>query len=127
MANCTRPLRLKRATASSKVALESSKRICRQASSRSISADDTAATTGSRATLFSGNAAKAAAEEMKKDLDKGLKLKDMVGKVYAGDVVIQDTNNAGVNVVPPSDGVGSIGTAALRFNLVRAVNIVSGE
>jgi xanthine dehydrogenase molybdenum-binding subunit len=52
-------------------------------------------TTGSRATLFSGNAAKVAAEEMKKDLDKGLKLKDLVGRVYAGDVVIQDTTPLG--------------------------------
>lgn len=32
---------------------------------------------------------------MKKDLDKGLKLKDLVGKVYAGDVVIQDTTPLG--------------------------------
>ncbi|MBI5497105.1 MAG: selenium-dependent xanthine dehydrogenase [Deltaproteobacteria bacterium] len=55
-------------------------------------------TTGSRATLFSGRAAKEAAEKMKVDLDKGLTLKDLVGRVYAADVVIKDTTPLGADV-----------------------------
>lgn len=52
-------------------------------------------TTGSRGTLLAGRAAEAAARAMKADLDKGLGLADMIGKVYAGDIQIDDTTAPG--------------------------------
>ena len=52
-------------------------------------------TTGSRATLLAGRATIEAAKAMKVDLDKGLTLKDMIGRVYAGDTVIDDTTAPG--------------------------------
>lgn len=52
-------------------------------------------TTGSRATLFGGRAVKSAAEKMKADLNGQNSLKDLVGKVYAADVVIDDTTAPG--------------------------------
>jgi selenium-dependent xanthine dehydrogenase len=55
-------------------------------------------TTGSRATLFAGNAVKSAAEKMKADLEKGMKLGDMIGNVYAADIVIDDTTALGADV-----------------------------
>lgn len=50
-------------------------------------------TTASRATVLGGRAMIKAAEEMKKDLDKGLVLKDLMGKKYFGEVVIDYTNS----------------------------------
>jgi len=55
-------------------------------------------TTGSRATLLAGRAAAKAAETLKADLDKGLTLKDLAGRVYAGDIVIDDTTPPGADV-----------------------------
>jgi len=55
-------------------------------------------TTGSRATLFAGRAVTSAAEKMKADLDRGMKLGDMVGNVYAADIVIDDTTALGADV-----------------------------
>jgi len=55
-------------------------------------------TTGSRATLFSGRAVVEAAKGLKADLDQGARLSDLVGKVYAGDVLIQDTTALGAKV-----------------------------
>lgn len=55
-------------------------------------------TTGSRATLFAGNAVKSAAEKLKLDLDQGKALGDLVGNVYAADVVIDDTTPLGKDV-----------------------------
>ncbi len=55
-------------------------------------------TTGSRATLFAGRAVKSAAEKMKADLDRGLTLGDLVGRVYAADIVIDDTTALGADV-----------------------------
>lgn len=55
-------------------------------------------TTGSRATLFSGNAVKSAADKLKADLDKGLGIADLKGKVYPADVVIADTTALGAKV-----------------------------
>ncbi|GMV12687.1 MAG: selenium-dependent xanthine dehydrogenase [Polyangiaceae bacterium] len=52
-------------------------------------------TTGSRATLFAGNAVKSAAEKLKADLDRGKTLGDLVGQVYAADIVIADTTPLG--------------------------------
>jgi len=52
-------------------------------------------TTGSRATLFGGRAVKSAAEKLKVDLDAGATLESLRGRVYAADVVIDDTNAPG--------------------------------
>jgi selenium-dependent xanthine dehydrogenase len=55
-------------------------------------------TTGSRATLFAGRAAVSAATKLKADLDSGLTLPDLVGRVYAADIVIADTTALGAKV-----------------------------
>jgi xanthine dehydrogenase molybdenum-binding subunit len=55
-------------------------------------------TTGSRATLFGGRAAVSAAEKMKMDLDRGLTISDLKGRVYAADILIDDTTAPGQNV-----------------------------
>ncbi|MCA9490969.1 MAG: selenium-dependent xanthine dehydrogenase [Myxococcales bacterium] len=48
-------------------------------------------TTGSRATLFGGRATIEAAKGLRADLDAGHALGDLVGRVYAGDVLVDDT------------------------------------
>ncbi|MBE3073127.1 MAG: molybdopterin-dependent oxidoreductase, partial [Acidobacteria bacterium] len=55
-------------------------------------------TTGSRATLFGGRAVVSAAGRLKADLDKGLSLAEMAGRVYAADVVVNDTTPLGAAV-----------------------------
>jgi xanthine dehydrogenase molybdenum-binding subunit len=55
-------------------------------------------TTGSRATLFGGRAVMSAAAQLKADLDAGRSLADLVGKVYAADVVTNDTTALGAPV-----------------------------
>jgi xanthine dehydrogenase molybdenum-binding subunit len=52
-------------------------------------------TTGSRATLFGGRAVTSAAEKLKADLDRGLRLSDLAGRVYAADVIVDDTTAPG--------------------------------
>ncbi|MCE7873901.1 selenium-dependent xanthine dehydrogenase [bacterium CPR1] len=52
-------------------------------------------TTGSRATLFGGRAVVAAAEKLKADLEAGLALTELVGRVYVGDVLTEDTTRPG--------------------------------
>ena len=52
-------------------------------------------TTGSRGTLLAGLGVEAAARNMRRDLDAGLTLDRMVGSVYAGDIVIDDTTAPG--------------------------------
>ena len=52
-------------------------------------------TTGSRATLFGGRAVTSAAEKLKADLDAGRSLADLAGRVYAADVVVNDTTALG--------------------------------
>ncbi len=52
-------------------------------------------TTGSRATLLAGRAAADAAAKLKADLDQGLALADLVGRIYAGEVKIDDTTALG--------------------------------
>ncbi len=52
-------------------------------------------TTGSRATLFGGRAVKSAAMKLKDDLSRGLKLAELIGRIYAGDVLIDDTTAPG--------------------------------
>ncbi len=53
-------------------------------------------TTGSRATLFSGRAVEGAARKLDADLKAGKKLGDLVGEVYACEVLIDDTTPPGV-------------------------------
>ena len=48
-------------------------------------------TTGSRGTLLGGRAVEDAAKKLKADLDSGKTLDDLVGAVYAGEVIIDDT------------------------------------
>lgn len=48
-------------------------------------------TTGSRATLFGGRAVQSAAEKLRADLDRGETLEALRGRVYAGDILIEDT------------------------------------
>jgi xanthine dehydrogenase molybdenum-binding subunit len=55
-------------------------------------------TTGSRATLFAGRAVKSAAEKLKAELDKGARLSDLIGMVFAADEVIDDTTALGADV-----------------------------
>ena len=52
-------------------------------------------TTGSRATLFGGRAVASAAAKLKADLDQGHSLRDLAGRVYAADVVVDDTTAPG--------------------------------
>jgi xanthine dehydrogenase molybdenum-binding subunit len=52
-------------------------------------------TTGSRATLFGGQAVSIAGRKLKADLDAGATLADLCGRVYEGDFVIADTKALG--------------------------------
>jgi selenium-dependent xanthine dehydrogenase len=52
-------------------------------------------TTGSRATLLGGRAAVAAGKKLRADLDAGQSLADLVGRVYVGDELIDDTTALG--------------------------------
>jgi xanthine dehydrogenase molybdenum-binding subunit len=53
-------------------------------------------TTGSRATLFGGRAVLNAAQKLRADLVGGVALADLAGRVYAADVVVDDTTPLGV-------------------------------
>jgi selenium-dependent xanthine dehydrogenase len=55
-------------------------------------------TTGSRATLFGGRAVLGAAAKLKQDLDAGLPLVQLVGRVYAADELVDDTTALGADV-----------------------------
>src|SRR5208282_2139851 len=52
-------------------------------------------TTGSRATLLGGRAAVAAGKKLRADLDTGHSLAELVGRVYVGDELIDDTTALG--------------------------------
>ncbi|MBI5168364.1 MAG: selenium-dependent xanthine dehydrogenase [Candidatus Eisenbacteria bacterium] len=52
-------------------------------------------TTGSRATLFAGNAITSAARKLRAALDAGGTLRSLAGQVYAADVVVEDTTPLG--------------------------------
>jgi xanthine dehydrogenase molybdenum-binding subunit len=56
---------------------------------------DCGQTTGSRATLFGGNAVIEAGRKLRADLDAGRTLADLAGRVYEGEVVIDDTTALG--------------------------------
>jgi len=62
---------------------------------------DCGQTTGSRATMFGGRAVKSAAEKLKQDLDRGLTLSQLKGKVYAADVLVDDTTSPDSEVARP--------------------------
>jgi xanthine dehydrogenase molybdenum-binding subunit len=55
-------------------------------------------TTGSRATMFGGRAVMEAAAKLKADLDAGHTLRDLAGRVYAGDILSNDTTALGAPV-----------------------------
>jgi xanthine dehydrogenase molybdenum-binding subunit len=55
----------------------------------------TGQTTGSRGTLLGGRAVVDAAGKLKADLDSGSTLADLAGRVYAGEVLIDDTTAPG--------------------------------
>jgi xanthine dehydrogenase molybdenum-binding subunit len=55
-------------------------------------------TTGSRATLFGGRAVMSAAAKLRADLDAGLGLSALAGRVYAADVLVDDTTALGADV-----------------------------
>ncbi len=59
---------------------------------------DCGQTTGSRATLFGGNAVVAAATKLKSALDAGFGLEDLAGQVFAADVMVDDTTSAEADV-----------------------------
>jgi selenium-dependent xanthine dehydrogenase len=56
---------------------------------------DCGQTTGSRGTLFGGRAVQEAAAKLKADLDQGLTLAELAGRVYAGEVLVDDTTAPG--------------------------------
>ena len=55
-------------------------------------------TTGSRATLLGGRAVKEVATKLRADLDTGASVRDLIGRVYAADIVIDDTTPLGKDV-----------------------------
>ena len=55
-------------------------------------------TTGSRATMLGGRAVIESGKKLRADLDAGNGLGDLVGRVYAGDVCIDDTTKPGADV-----------------------------
>jgi xanthine dehydrogenase molybdenum-binding subunit len=59
---------------------------------------DCGQTTGSRATLFGGRAVVEAARKLRADLDAGLTLAQLAGRVYEGEVVVRDTTAPGADV-----------------------------
>jgi xanthine dehydrogenase molybdenum-binding subunit len=56
---------------------------------------DCGQTTGSRATLFAGNAVTSAARALRRALDAGGTLASLAGQVFAADVVVDDTTRLG--------------------------------
>ena len=56
-------------------------------------------TTGSRGTLLAGRAVLAAAEKLKADLDAGHTLASLAGRVYEGEILIDDTTALGADVL----------------------------
>ncbi|MDP3774039.1 MAG: selenium-dependent xanthine dehydrogenase [Gemmatimonadales bacterium] len=93
-------------------------------------------TTGSRATLFGGRAVMEAAAKLKADLDAGHTLRDLAGRVYAGDILSNDTTALGAPVekikthtafgyatqVCILDGQGRVDRFVAAHDVGRAVN-----
>ena len=55
-------------------------------------------TTGSRATLFGGRAVTSAAEKLRAELERGRTLAELAGRVFAADVLVDDTTAPGADV-----------------------------
>ena len=93
-------------------------------------------TTGSRATLFGGNAVKSAATHLKAALDSGRTLAQMAGEVFAADVKVDDTTAPGADVAKVKthtsfgfatqvcilDGEGRVDRFIAAHDVGRAVN-----
>jgi xanthine dehydrogenase molybdenum-binding subunit len=93
-------------------------------------------TTGSRATLLGGRAVVSAAEKLRADLAVGGHLSDLIGRVYPGDVLIDDTTGLGADVpkvkthtafgyatqVCILDGAGRVARMVAAHDVGRAVN-----
>jgi xanthine dehydrogenase molybdenum-binding subunit len=93
-------------------------------------------TTGSRATLFGGRAVTSAAEKLRADLDAGHRLVDLAGRVYAADVLVDDTTELGAPVEKVKthtafgyatqlcilDGQGRVARIVAAHDVGRAVN-----
>ncbi len=103
---------------------------------------DCGQTTGSRATLFGGNAVIAAGRRLRADLDAGATLAALAGRVYEGDVVISDTTALGApgpikthtsygfaTQVVILDGDGRVERVIAAHDVGRAVNpaLCSGQ
>ena len=93
-------------------------------------------TTGSRATLFAGRAVVSAAGKLRADLDAGHTLAELAGRVYAGDILVDDTTKLGADVpkikthtafgyatqVCVLDGDGRVARMIAAHDVGRAVN-----
>ena len=93
-------------------------------------------TTGSRGTLLGGRATAAAAAELRADLERGHTLADLAGRVYEGDVLIDDTTAPGAAVakikthtsygfatqVVILDEQGAVETVVAAHDVGRAIN-----
>ena len=103
---------------------------------------DCGQTTGSRATLFGGNAVIEAARRLRADLDGGATLAELAGKVYEGEVVVRDTTALGApgpvrthtaygyaTQVVILDGDGRVAKVVAAHDVGRAVNptLCSGQ
>lgn len=79
-------------------------------------------TTGSRATLFAGNAVTSAAEKLRSALESGKTLADLKGEVFAADILVNDTTAPG----PLKPGVTKIKTHT-AFGFATQVVILDDE
>ncbi|HEY2510114.1 MAG TPA: selenium-dependent xanthine dehydrogenase [Polyangiaceae bacterium] len=103
-------------------------------------------TTGSRATLLGGRAVMIAAKKLRADLDAGKTLSDLVGQVYVGDELIDDTTQLGKEPKPGKklkthtafgfatqlvilDGEGKLEKVVAAHDVGRAINpaLCSGQ
>jgi xanthine dehydrogenase molybdenum-binding subunit len=103
---------------------------------------DCGQTTGSRATLFGGNAVIAAGRKLRADLDAGRTLAALAGRIYEGEVVVSDTTALGApgpirthtaygyaTQVVILDGDGRVERVIAAHDVGRAVNpaLCSGQ
>jgi len=100
-------------------------------------------TTGSRGTLLAGRAVLAAAEKLKADLDAGHTLVSLAGRVYEGEVLVDDTTALGADVprikthtafgyatqIVVLDGEGRVARVVAAHDAGRVVNpaLASGQ
>ncbi len=77
-------------------------------------------TTGSRATLFGGRAVKSAAEKLRAELDCGRKVHELAGRVFAADILVDDTT-------PPGQAEGGRIKTHTAFGYATQICILDGE